>query len=97
MRGMSAQLSDAADAFGIAHMMCTFWFREAYIQTRDCCRVRLFLIHRRNLKRKLLDLENAIRHLLRAFGIRLGGTSRGACDQAVRDAVAANAQSAELK
>ena len=43
---------------------------------------------RRNLKRKYLDIENTIRHSLNAFGIRLGGTSRGTFDQAVRAAVA---------
>jgi len=50
--------------------------------------MRLLLSQRRNLKRKYLDIENTIRHSLKAFGIRLGGTSCGAFDQAVREAVA---------
>ena len=54
------------------------------------------LTHRRNLKRKFLDLENAIRHSLKAFGIRLKGAGRGGFAQAVREAVAGDALVAEL-
>lgn len=87
---MSAQRNktDAADALGIAHIMRTGWFRAAHIKTEACYRVRLVLIQRRNLKRKFLDLENTIRHSLKAFGVRLGKVGRGRFDQAVRDAVA---------
>jgi transposase len=35
----------------------------------------LLLSQRRNLKRKSLDLENSIRHSLKAFGVRLGPLS----------------------
>ena len=38
---------------------------ERHIKSESCYRLRLLLTHRRNLKRKFLDLENAIRHLLR--------------------------------
>lgn len=95
---MAAQRNktDAADALGIAHLVRTGWFRRAHIKTEACYRLRLLLTHRRNLKRKFLDLENAIRHSLKAFGIKLGGTSRGAFDRAVRDAVAEDALSSEL-
>lgn len=95
---MSAQRNktDAADALGIAHIVRTGWFRRAHIKTEACYRIRLLLIQRRNLKRKFLDIENTIRHSLKAFGIRLGGTSRGAFDAAVRDAVADDALTREL-
>jgi transposase len=62
--------TDKADALGIAHIMRTGWYRQAHIKTEACYRLRLLLTHRRNLKRKFLDLENAIRHSLKAFGIR---------------------------
>jgi transposase len=39
--------------------------------------MRLLLTQRRNLERNFLDIENTIRHLLKAFGVRLKGTSRG--------------------
>lgn len=86
---MSAQRNktDATDALGIAHIMRTGWFRAAHIKTEACYRMRLVLIQRRNLKRKFLDLENTIRHSLKAFGVRLSKVARGKFDQAVRDAV----------
>jgi transposase len=58
--------------------------------------MRLLLTQRRNLKRKFLDIENTIRHSLKAFGIRLKGTSRGEFEQAVRDAVANDPLTSEL-
>ena len=41
----------------------------------DPAAMRLLLIQRRNLKRKFLDLENTIRHSLKAFGIRFKGSA----------------------
>ncbi len=95
---MSAQRNktDKADALGIAHIMRTGWFRRVHVKTEGCYRMRLLLTHRRNLKRKFLDLENAIRHSLKAFGIRLGGTGRGKFDAAVREAVADDPFTTEL-
>ena len=75
-----------ADALGIAHIMRTGWFRTAHIKSEACYRLRLLLTHRRNLKRKFLDLENAIRHSLKAFGIQLSRVGRGGFAQAVREA-----------
>lgn len=94
---MSAQRNktDDKDALGIAHIMRTGWFRQAHVKTESCYRMRLLLTYRRNLKRKFLNLENAIRRSLKSFGIKLGGTSRGKFDQAVRDAVADDPLSAE--
>ena len=51
--------------------------------------------HRRNLKRKFVDLENAIRHSLKAFG-SLKGIGRGGFAQAVREAVAGDPLVTEL-
>ena len=95
---LSAQRNktDAADALGIAHIMRTGWFRQAHIKTESCYRIRLLLVQRRNLKRKFLDLENAIRHSLKVFGIRLGKVSRGGMEKAVREAVAGDAMTAGL-
>jgi transposase len=88
--------TDRADALGIAHIMRTGWFRKAHIKSEACYRLRLLLTHRRNLKRKFLDIENAIRHSLKAFGIRLNRTGRGAFAQAVRESVAGDALVSEL-
>ncbi|MDE1172734.1 MAG: IS110 family transposase [Parvibaculaceae bacterium] len=95
---MSAQRNktDATDALGLAHLMRTGWFRQAHVKTEGAYRLKLLLTHRRNLKRKFLDLENAIRHSLKSFGVKLGKVSRGAMEQAVRDACADDPLTAEL-
>jgi transposase len=95
---MSAQRNktDAADALGLAHLMRTGWFRQAYVKTQGAYRLKLLLTHRRNLKRKFLDLENAIRHSLKSFGVRLNKVGRGGFEQAVREACARDAMIAEL-
>ena len=95
---MSAQRNktDATDALGLAHLMRTGWFRQAHIKTEGAYRLKLLLTHRRNLKRKFLDLENAIRHSLKSFGVKLHNVSRGDFDQAVRDACAGDALTTEL-
>jgi transposase len=71
--------------------MRTGWFRQAHIKSEACYRLRLLLTHRRNL-----DLENAIRHSLKAFGIRIKGFGRGGFAQAVREAVASDPLVTEL-
>lgn len=95
---LSAQRNktDRADALGIAHIMRTGWFRQAHIKSEACYRLRLLLTQRRTLKHKVLDIENTIRHSLKAFGIKVGGISRGAFDKAVRDAVAHDSLTSEL-
>jgi transposase len=88
--------TDKTDALGIAHLVRTGWYRRAHIKSEPCYRLRLLLTHRRNLKRKFLDLENAVRHSLKAFGIRLNRVGRGGFAQAVREAVAHDALVSEL-
>ena len=67
--------TDKADARGIAHIMRTGWFREVHVKSDES--YRLLLTQRRNLKRKFFDIENAIRHSIKAFGLRLGRVGRG--------------------
>jgi transposase len=57
----------------------------------------LLLTQRRNLKRKFLDIENSIRHSLKAFGIRFKNTGRGGFEAAVREAVAGDKLTSELR
>jgi transposase len=95
---MSAQRNktDAADALGLAHIVRTGRFKAAFIKSEPCYRMRLLLSQRRNLKRKFLDLENSIRHSLKAFGIRFKGTGRGGFEAAAREAVAGDKLTSEL-
>jgi hypothetical protein len=43
---------------------------------------------RRNLKRKFLDIENAIPHSIKTFGLKVGQVSRGRFEARARELVA---------
>jgi transposase len=57
---------------GLAQLVCTGWFKPAHIKSEESLWLRLLLTHRRTLKRKMLDVENEVRHSVKVFGIRLG-------------------------
>ncbi|MGA7675916.1 MAG: IS110 family transposase [Rhizomicrobium sp.] len=86
---MAAQRNktDATDALALAHIIRTGWFRQVHIKSDESYRLRLLLTQRRNLKRKLLDVENSIRHSLKAFGMRLGRLGRTEFEHRVRELV----------
>jgi transposase len=48
----------------------TGWFRRAHIKSESCYRLRLLLTPPAQFELKFLFLESAIRHSLKAFGIR---------------------------
>jgi transposase len=66
----------------------TGWFREVHVKSEESYRLRLLLTQRRNLKRKFLDIENAIRHSIKTFGLKVGKVSRGRFEARVRELVA---------
>ena len=80
----TGQLQDQA----LAQIVRTGWYREVHIKSETSYRLRLLLTLRRNLKRKFLDIENAIRHSLKSFGIRLAGTTRGRFADVIRHTIA---------
>jgi hypothetical protein len=45
----------------------TGWFRAVHVKSDESQKLRLVLGHRRTLKRKLLDIENEIRHSLKVL------------------------------
>lgn len=77
--------TDKNDARGLAQILRTGWFRPVYIKSDEAYRMRLLLTARRNLKRKFLDIENTIRHALKAFGVRLGAAPRSKFEAKVRE------------
>jgi len=87
---LSAQRNktDQADARGLAHIMRTGWFRQVHLKSEQSYRLRLLLNQRTNLKRKFLDIENAIRHSIKAFGLKIGQISRAKFEARVRELVA---------
>jgi transposase len=66
-------------------MMRTGWFREVHVKSDDSHRLRILLGNRRMLKRKFLDVENAIRGTLKVFGIKTGHLSRAKFEMHLRD------------
>lgn len=92
-RHMRASLSamrnktDRNDAHGIAQMMRMGWFRAVHIKGDDTQQLKSFLANRRLLKRKLIDLQNHIRGILRAHGLRVGAAGSSAFDGRVRELI----------
>jgi transposase len=77
--------TDRNDARGLAQILRTGWFQPVYIKSDEAYRMRLLLTARRNLKRKFLDIENAVRHSLKAFGVKLGSVPRSKFEGRVRE------------
>ena len=73
-RVLKARLNktDRNDAQGIAELMRVGLFRSVHIKTPESRWIRNLLAARRLLQIKAIDLENAIKALLRLEGVRLG-------------------------
>lgn len=76
-RHVSATLSamrnktDKNDARGIAQIVRSGWYRPVHMKSREAHYIRALLTSRKAVLRKCVDLENEIRGLFKAFGIRL--------------------------
>jgi transposase len=77
--------TDCTDAQGIAHILRTGWFKQVHVKSEENYRLRLLLPHQRNLKRTFLDIEKAIRHSIKTFGLKLGAVSRGKFEACIRE------------
>lgn len=77
--------TDKTDARGIAQVLRAGWYTPVHMKTRECHDIRALLSARKALLRKCIDLENEIRGLFKAFGIRLPSrVSRLRFDDTVR-------------
>ena len=63
--------TDKNDARGIAQVLRSGWFSEVHIKSRQSHYERALLTSRKTILRKCIDLEQEIRGLFKAFGIRL--------------------------
>jgi transposase len=76
-RHVSAALSamrnktDKNDVRGIAQIVRSGWYRPVHMKSREAHYIRALLTSRKVVLRKCVDLENEIRGLFKAFGIRL--------------------------
>lgn len=90
--GAMRNKTDKNDARGIAHILCTGWYRDVYAKSLESHYICTLLASRKALLRKCIDLENEVRGLLKVFGIRLrAGIRHGAFDAATREPIEATA------
>ena len=80
--------TDRGDARGMAHLLRLGWFRPVHVKTIEAREQRALLTARSVLLRRLRDLENSVRGLLRGFGLKLPRLLRGRWDAGVREMVA---------
>ncbi|MEQ8731918.1 IS110 family transposase [Roseitalea porphyridii] len=79
--------SDRNDARGMAHLLRMGWFRPVHLKSMDAREQRALLSARTTLARRLKDIENSVRGLLRGFGLKLGAVGRRRWEDRVRDVV----------
>src|ERR1700722_5546149 len=82
------QKTDRNDARDIAHMMRMGWFRAVYAKSDDSQELRILLTHRKTLLSKLLAIDNEIRGTLKAFGYKVGRTTRLTFERRVLELIA---------
>ena len=82
--------TDRNDARGMAHLLRMGWFRPVHVKSMDAREQRVLLSARTALVRRLRDIENSVRGLLRGFGFRFPRMLRVRWAQSVREALAGN-------
>ena len=83
--------TDKTDARGIAQVLRAGWYTPVHMKARESHDVRALLSARKALLCKCIDLENEIRGLFKAFGIRLPShVSRLRFDEKVRPIIEAD-------
>src|SRR3954467_9062010 len=79
--------TDRNDARAIAQVVRTGWFRAVHVKSVLSQEVRGLLGARKLLVGKVRDLDNAIRALLRGFGLKVGKIGERAFAERTRDLV----------
>lgn len=83
--------TDKTDARGIAHILRSGWYNPVHMKSRASHDVKALLAARKAILNKRLDLENEVRGLLKAFGIRLPAhIARRRFDEIVRPIIEAD-------
>ena len=80
--------TDRNDARGMAQLLRMGWFRPVHLKSVDAREQRALLAARETLARRLKDVENSVRGLLRGFGLKLGAVGPRLWEGRVRDMVA---------
>ena len=83
--------TDRNDARAIAQVMRVGWYRAVHVKSRPAQEQLALVTARKLLVNKLKDVENAIRGLLRGFGLKLGTVGRAGFEARVREQIAGEA------
>src|SRR5919112_3708677 len=68
--------TDRRDARGIAQLLRMGWYRPVHSKSASAQEVRALLTGRKLIQGKLLDIEGAIRGILRGFGLKVGAITK---------------------
>jgi transposase len=69
---MQINKSDRNDAFGIARIMQTGWYKQVHVKTPESHAIKALLVSRALLVKIKRDIENQIRGLLKNLGLVIG-------------------------
>ena len=69
--------TDANDAFGLAQIVRTGWYREVAVKSMDAQTLRMLLVARSQLVSQRQKIANTIRGLLKTFGLVIARGSKG--------------------
>jgi transposase len=83
---MQINKTDRNDAFGLAQIMRTGWYREVGVKSIENHKVRAVLGARAQLVGMRTDIRNQIRGLLKVFGVVLERNSGKSLEEQVREA-----------
>jgi transposase len=89
---MQINKTDRNDAYALAQIVRTGWYRAVEVKSMDTHRIRLMLTARARVVSMRTTLYSQIRGLLKTFGIVLRPAKGGSFEQLVRQAISSDAQ-----
>jgi transposase len=82
--------TDANDAYGLAQIVRTGWYREVAVKSMDAHTLRMLLVARAQLVSQRQTTANTIRGLLKTFGLVIARGAKGLFPVRVREQIAGN-------
>jgi transposase len=82
--------TDRKDAWGIAELLRMGWFQPVHMKTPTARNLRLLLSARETPGRRIRELDNSVRGLLRGFGLRMPTGARNRFCLLVRELIDGN-------